>query len=153
MDRKTIWVRDRLHEQRERPSKTAEIHLKKGFIVEELDWDKKTEAVTIHSRLILKNHKWLKEKETDKHKYLYLAFDKVNLGRAKKRKMKLIRKILKDQYPTLSYSFFDHFISSTKHKIDFGFIDANRFIKQIVKATNNGAKKIKMKEKQNGVKI
>jgi len=150
---KTVWVRERFHEQRESPLKTLTLRLKKGVVVEELDWDSKTEAVTIHRRLILEDYKWLTKKEDKKNRYLDLVFRKEDLGKAKKRKMKLIKKILADQYPTLSYSFFGNFISSTQMKVDSGNIDIKKIVKEINKSLNKSAQKIKMKEKQDGVKI
>lgn len=153
MNGKTVWVRDRFHEQREYPKAHLDLRLKKGTIVEELDWEKKTEKVTIHKRLILERFKQFKIKGDKKNKYILLTFKKDDFAKNKRKKMKLVKQILKEQYPVLSYSFFNSFISSTHHKMDFSFLDAQKFIKEIIKGMKKNAKKKKMIEKDGGLKL
>ncbi len=153
MDKDIIWVRDRLHEQRESPAKTLRLRLKKGTLVEELDWERKTEKVTIYRRLILKNYKWLKAKPKAKNRTLFMVFEKDDLEKAKEKKLWLIKKILEKQYPTLSYSFFSHFIDSTQLKINLHAEGAEKLVKAINKGIKESQEKIKVVEKEKGAKL
>jgi len=154
MEKGTIWVRERFHEQRESPERTLRLRLKKGTVVEELDWERKTEKVTIYRRLILKKFKWLTAKEANaKDRILFIAFEKENLEKAKERKLRLIKKILGRQYPLLSYSFFNHFIDSTQLKTDLHMEGAEKIAKAINKGMKEISKKTKIVEKEKGAKL
>jgi hypothetical protein len=146
MQQKTIWVKSRLHEQREYPRKTLEFRLKKGTIVEELSWDKKTEITKIYRRYILKKFNWFQKKEDKKHEFLSVSFSKYNLKKNKKKKLNLIKQIIAEQYPVLSYSFFNNFLSSTIRKIEMNEVSAKKFAKGINKAISKDAKKKTIKE-------
>ena len=148
---KTIWVRSRLHEQREFPRKTLEFRLKKGTIVEELSWDRKTEITKIYKRYILKKFNWFQRKEDKKHEFLYASFSKCNLKKNKKKKLNLIKQIIAKQYPVLSYSFFNNFLSSTITKIEMNELSAMKFAKAINKTIAKDAKKKVIKEEREAV--
>jgi hypothetical protein len=143
---KTIWVRSRLHEQREFPKSTLWLRLKKGTIIEQLKWDRETEKTTIYKRYILKKFKWEQKKEDKKHEFLSVTFLKENLKKSKKKKLKLIEQILAKQYPTLSISFFNNLLSSTTAKIRFNEVSAKKFAKAINKGLAKAAKKTYTKE-------
>jgi len=146
MQQKTIWVKSRLHEQREYPTKTLEFRLKKGTIVEELSWDRKTEITKIYKRYILKKFNWFQRKEDKKHEFLSVSFSKCNLKKNKKKKLNLIKQIIAKQYPVLSYSFFNNFLSSTITKIEMNEISAMKFAKAINKGLSEKTKKKIIKE-------
>lgn len=96
---KTIIV-NRLHEQRENPTKKESIALclEKGFLLETLNWNPKTEKTRTFNRYVLKSFKW-------KGNLLQAKFKKVDLKKEKKIKEKIIAKILKEKYDQLATSF------------------------------------------------
>ena len=142
-----VFVRMRLHEQREHPNKTLHIGLKKGIILEELKWDKKTEAVTIYNRFFVEKYRW-KEKGDKKNRILVLTLKRDNIKKKKERKLRQISKILKDQYPMLAHSFFNSFLGSTSKKIDASLVERKCFVAAIGKAISKSAKNVKIKERE-----
>ena len=141
----TTHVKLRLHEQREHPIKVLNFLLKKGIMIEELDWDSKTEAVTIYKRFVLQKYAWIKKDK--KSKYLSMTFSKTDLEKEKKKKMKLIKKIIEKQYEVLSYSFFSNLLSSVGAQVEAEVIDEEKFVKTLTKDIVKASEKIKIIEK------
>lgn len=142
---KKVTVKARLHEQRERPEKLLDITLVKGTIVEELDWDSKTEDTKIYSRYYVKDFKWSQDKKDPKYDFLRLTLSKEDMKASKKRKMKIIEKIIKDQYPRLALSFFNSMFDGVVGKAYLSDESVEQTAKRIVKIMNK-PKKRKLKE-------
>jgi len=143
---KIVNVVTRLHEQREHPEKYLRLVLKKGIIVEELTWDRKTEKTVIFKRLILKNFKWT---SNGKKRHLVITFQKQNIGKEGAKKRKLIKQIIDEQYPVLALSFFDHLISSTVQKLnDYPPKQAEKLAKLFAKEIVRSSKENKLIEKE-----
>ncbi len=143
---KKVSVKSRLHEQRERPQNTLEIILKKDTIVEELDWDRKTEDTKIYSRYIVKDFKWSQDKKYPKYDFLELTLCKENIKATKKRKMKMVRKIIKEQYPRLSLSFFNSMFDGVVGQTFLSDTSVEKVANQVIKTMNESVKKRKLKE-------
>lgn len=142
------FVKLRLHEQREYPSKILHFRLKKGTIIEELNWSgRKTEKVTIFRRFFVKNFKWKNIKDGKKEKrQLTVVLKKDDMKKQAERKLRLIRQIVKKQYPLLSYSFFNHLLDSTTQKIEISQTERKIFLQTLLKILKKQSRRKKIKE-------